>query len=348
MLAPGMARAIRLRRPRPARARLRAGGDVRLPSLPLLARVLIVNTVVLSVAVGLLWLHPVTRDEVRRGALLAVGLVVVLVVNAVLLHRVLAPLRQLRESMQRVDPLAAPERVAVASLDRDVRELAQGFNEMAERLHAERRDAARWTLAGQETERRRVAHELHDDVGQQLTALLIQLDRAERLPLLDARREVGEAREAAREALGAVRDVVRELRPDILDDLGLEAALASLCARLQHQTGTEVTLRVAAGLPRQVADVELAIYRVAQEGLTNALRHGHASHVAVSLELDARHLVLRVRDDGRGLPAPLPRPAGLQGLRERALAVGGAVVLRSPPGGGTELELRVPSQPAEP
>ena len=141
-----------------------------------------------------------------------------------------------------------------------------------------------------------------------------------------------------------MRRIARELRPEALDDLGLHNALITLCSRVAAQGGVRVERRIESGLPPLDPDVELVVYRVAQESLTNVVRHAQATRAIVSLEPADGWVVLRVSDDGRGLPEPLPKgTAGLGGMRERALLVGGRLAIASEPGEGTEVELRVPS-----
>jgi two-component system sensor histidine kinase UhpB len=221
--------------------------------------------------------------------------------------------------------------------------LAAAFNDMLDRLESARREAARTALAAQEAERLRVARELHDEIGQTLTAATIQAERAaegdpERAP--EALRRVAHA---VRDSLDEVRRIARELRPEALDDLGLVNALIALCNRVGGQDGFTVRRELQGKLPPLAPDVELVIYRVAQEGLTNALRHSGARSATVSLVADAETLTLRVADDGMGMPAPLPSgTAGIAGMRERALLVGGRLSIKSRPDHGTEVRLSIP------
>jgi two-component system, NarL family, sensor histidine kinase UhpB len=221
--------------------------------------------------------------------------------------------------------------------------LADAFNAMLDRLENARRDAARTALAAQEGERLRVARELHDEIGQTLTAVMLQAERAAAGDPAVAPAELGRLANAVRESLDEVRRIARELRPEALDDLGLVNALIALCTRVGAQGGPRVRRELQGGLPPLSPDVELVIYRIAQEGLTNALRHAGAETVTVSLMADAERIALSVRDDGGGIPAELPSgTAGIAGMRERALLVGGRLSIESPPGRGTEIRLSVP------
>ncbi len=179
-------------------------------------------------------------------------------------------------------------------------ELTGAFNEMIDRLEGERRDSARRALAAQEAERARIARELHDEVGQALTAVVLQLERAARRTEEPVRGEVEEAREAVRESLEEVREIARRLRPEALDDLGLTSALAALTLDVSRRTGLRVERRIEPGLPALSSEEELVVYRVAQEGLTNVARHARAQQALITLGARDGRVSLEVRDDGEG------------------------------------------------
>jgi two-component system sensor histidine kinase UhpB len=214
---------------------------------------------------------------------------------------------------------------------------------MLDRLESARREAARTALAAQEGERLRVAQELHDEIGQTLTAVTIQAERAADGDPALAEQALRDVADAVRASLDEVRRIARELRPEALDDLGLVNALIALCGRLEAPDGPRVIRDLQIRLPPLPPDVELVIYRIAQEGLTNALRHADAHSVTVALEAGAETVTLTVVDDGRGLPAHMPGgTAGIVGMRERALLVDGRLTIESRPGRGTEVRLSVP------
>ena len=155
----------------------------------------------------------------------------------------------------------------------------------------------------------------------------------------DALRRVADA---VRESLDEVRRIARELRPEALDDLGLVNALIALCNRMGAQDGPSVRRELQGELPPLSAEVELVLYRIAQEALTNALRHANASSVTVSLQADAELLTLRVTDDGDGMPRELASgTAGIAGMRERALLVSGRLSIDSVPRKWTEVRLTI-------
>ena len=314
--------------------------------IPLLWLVFLTNALVLAVALLLLAFSPFSvHAPIATGqlGLLFAGFVVLLLLNVVLLRRVLSPLIKLTGAMSSVDPDRPGRRLSDVEL-RSVegQAMAHAFNAMLDRLEHARREATRTALAAQEAERLRVARELHDEIGQTLTAVAIQAGGAAHgdSELAQALREVADG---VRESLEEVRRIARELRPEALDDLGLVNALIALSTRIGAQDGLRVRRELQAALPPLSPDVELVIYRVAQESLTNALRHSGAREVTMSLSADAGDVTLAVRDDGKGLPTHLSRDSsGIAGMRERALLVGGMLSLASVPGQGTEVRLTIP------
>jgi two-component system sensor histidine kinase UhpB len=267
-----------------------------------------------------------------------------LALNFVLLRRVLSPFFNLTEVMSSVDPDRPGRRLsAVDPRSAEGAALADAFNGMLNRLESARREAARTALAAQEAERVRVARELHDDIGQTLTAVTIQAERGAAGDSALASRELAHVADAVRRSLDDVRRIARELRPEALDDLGLFNALIALCSRVDAQGGPKVRRQLPRNMPRLGSDVELVIYRVVQESLTNTLRHAEAETVTVSLMVDAESLTVTIADDGKGMPPEAQRDsAGIAGMRERALLVGGWLSIESQPNEGTEVRLAVP------
>jgi len=321
--------------------------------MSLLWWVLLPNGGVLVVAFILLAVTPVTISapiEADQLALLFVGLAVLVALNVVLLRRVLSPLFTLAEVMSSVDPDRPGRRlVGVKPRSAEGRALAEAFNSMLDRLERARREAARTALAAQEAERVRVARELHDEIGQTLTAVMIQAERAAGENPAQAAQALGRVAEAVHASLDELRRIARELRPEALDDLGLVNALIALCSRVDAQGGPRVRRDLQGGLPPLSADSELVIYRVAQESLTNALRHADAATATVSLKSDAEAVTLTVTDDGEGMPSVLSgATSGIAGMRERALLVGGRLSIESHPAAGTKVRLTVPVEEAAP
>jgi two-component system sensor histidine kinase UhpB len=302
------------------------------------------NTIVCAVAVALLAWAPVTVHRVATPSelvVLGIGLVCMLLADLVLLRRVFGPLRRLAAIMGSVDPQQPGRRAeASAHAGREVVALAEALNSMLDRLEDERLESRRRARAAQEGERARVARELHDEIGQTLTAVALQAERAAQSPTLqdDALREI---HATVLHSLEDVHRIGRELRPEALDDLGLVDALIALTSRIEHQSDVRIHRDLSRRLPKVSKEVELVIYRVAQEALTNALRHGRCSTVEISLRELRGALVLAVRDDGVGLPA-VRHEGGIGGMRERAQLVGGELALGLRSGGGTVVRLAVP------
>ena len=321
------------------------------PTVSILWRVFTVNTLVFGTAVLILILSPATvHSPIRFTELvvLFVGLVVTLVVDLVLLALVMSPLRKLAMLMGDIDPMHPGQRaVVVGGASREALAVAEAFNAMLDRIETERRESARRALAAQESERLRIARELHDEVGQTLTAIALQAERAvgDRAA---GTQSLADIVLAIHHSLDDVRRIARELRPEALDDLGLVDALISLCLRMERQGAMQVVRELEGSLPPLSAEVELVIYRVAQEALTNAFRHARASRVSVGLKHEAGSVVLSVRDDGRGLSATMPAQAtGLAGMRERAILIAAKLEVDSAAEGGVEVRLTVAANDAE-
>jgi two-component system sensor histidine kinase UhpB len=227
----------------------------------------------------------------------------------------------------------------------EVAELVRGFNEMLVRLEEERRESGRRALAAQEAERLRIARGLHDEVGQILTGVLLQLGSLADAGAAQRESDLEEAKKATRQALEEVRRIAHELRPASLEHLGLLSALKELTTKFADLSGIVIDHRFDPDLPPLSPETELAIYRVAQESLTNVSRHAEASRVEVSLERGIESVVLRVLDDGRGFDADAPPNGhgGLRGMRERAVLIGGALAIKEAHTGGVEVRLEVPA-----
>ena len=212
-------------------------------------------------------------------------------------------------------------------------------------------------ISVQEEERRRVARELHDEAGQALTAVIIGLERglasmpdtyAANLPI-QPRQLISNLRDLAAQTLDEVRKLALELRPSVLDDLGLVAALRQYVRATQERTGLETQLTVIGldeGADRLPPAVETALFRIAQEALTNAIRHARARTVQVRLKRTTEQVSLEVRDDGIGLGAAPPTSGehlGMFGMRERARLLGGEFYAHPVSPSGTLVQVMIPS-----
>ena len=205
---------------------------------------------VLGVAVAALVFAPISVSvptALREVWVLLVGLALALAVYFALLRRALAPLERLTRLMRRIDPLAPGQRIETDGADRQVVALAEAFNEMLDRLEHERRESARRALAAQESERRRIARELHDEIGQTLTGLVLSSETIARRGPSELRGEIDELREAARRGADDVREIARRLRPEALDELGLQSALFALSDSLVRADGDRARAIARAG-----------------------------------------------------------------------------------------------------
>jgi two-component system, NarL family, sensor histidine kinase UhpB len=320
--------------------------------VPLFRRVAAINAVLLLVAVGatIIVLVPGHQASYRievEGVVLFAVVVVLVLLNTFLLRRVTRPLQELTEVARTVDLTDPRPPMPDAEATSEAGELAVTFGEMLERLRAERGEATGRVLAAQESERLRIAQELHDQVGQELTAVLLLLARLQARAPEELSQVVVDAQESIRSILEDVRRIAIELRPEALDDLGLESALAVLCDRFAERSRMEVSCLIAEPLPALSSDAELVIYRVAQEALTNVARHSGAGEAELSLLPDDGRVVLTVSDQGRGIERDWTPGSGVRGMRERAALVGAALKIDNrSPGPGTEVQLEVPATAA--
>lgn len=216
-----------------------------------------------------------------------------------------------------------------------------------ERAERELRRLSLQLVQAQEEERRRISRELHDEVGQMLTALRVELGNVEALregPAAEFQEHIDDAKNLAANTLRAVRNIAMGLRPSALDDLGLGPALEYQTREFSRRTGIAVELLLE-GLPAELPDTHrTCVYRVIQEALTNCARHAGATHIRVAVHAGADHLSFTVQDDGAGFsPATgRGRGLGLTGIEERVRELGGSVEIRSRPGRGTLLQVDIP------
>jgi two-component system sensor histidine kinase UhpB len=318
----------------------------RTADVSLFARVLAVNAAILTASVATLIFTPITvsRNITRfEVVVLLTGLALTIVANALLLRLSLRPLRRLMEMMLVID-VVEPGLRTPAHGPVEVASVITRFNLMLDRLEHERRHSMRRVLVAQEAERRRVAQELHDEIGQNLTAAVLELNRVREggVVLGDA---LDDAQGLARDSLDTLSEITARLRPATFDDLGLASALQSLAADSERRTGVEVETVVDGALNVVDPDAELVLYRVAQEALMNSLRHGACSRVAIELRRENGAVLLRVTDDGAGLGDAMSG-AGIRGMRERSAMIGGRLRFSTPSSGGTSVELVVPQEDA--
>ncbi len=312
-------------------------------AFPLFWRVFAVNAGLLVLIAILLIVTPVEISapiELAQALLIVGVLAVTVAANAFLLRRLVAPLERLARRMDMVDLLRPGQRLQVAR-DDEIGRVVHAFNAMLDRLERERQLSGRRVLAAQEAERVGIARDLHDEVGQVLTGVLLHLDSiAGAAP--EHREDLDEAKSAVRRALDEVRRISSELRPEMLEQLGLVSALTELTTTFGRHTGVRVERRFEQPLPKLAPDSELALYRIAQESLTNVARHARASNVVISLERGTDSVVLRVADDGRGFDGTPEEHGGLRSMRERALLIDAALAIKPASDGGVEVRLEAP------
>ena len=277
--------------------------------------------------------------------LLVLALVIVLTfcVNLWMLQRRFSPLERLLERVEQIDPAEPATFEITGDKVDEIDRLARSFRLLLQRVDEERRRSGQLVLRAQEEERKRVARDLHDEVNQALTAILLRLEAlAQDTP--ERRAEVAELKRLATQAMDELLNLARQLRPTALDDHGLVPAIEAQLRGFGDRTGIQTKLETRGDPSKLDADAQTVIYRVAQEALNNAAHHSHAAHVNIELAAAGEGAELHVRDDGAGFDMSRPNGdgLGLEGMAERARLAGGQLDLRSSPGSGTELTLRLP------
>lgn len=328
--------------------------------VPLFYKILIANAVI--VVMGAVVGTAITRDYFRSGGagfspptfvtLMALaGVAVTVLVNALILQLALGPLKLLEQAAARAQAGDLDARVPSSPVaDRELERLAQTFNGMLDSLEGYRqrlRDVAARALAAEEEERKRIARELHDDTAQSLAALMLRLRLVRGQEDAEARDQtLDELRAELGEALERIRRFARGLRPPALDELGLVPALESHVRGISEAGRIPVRIEADAVDGLLTPEAELALYRIAQEALSNAIRHASATSIEVRIRRVPRAVELEVRDDGRGFRVAEARGGerpglGLFGMEERAGYLGGRVEIDSHPGRGTVVRATV-------
>ena len=292
-------------------------------------------------------------DDRFQFALLAMTVVLALLLNILMLQRRFSPLEELIRQVEEIDPANPAEFEAPTDPVEEVERLAHAFGKLLERIEAERRRAGRLQIRAQEEERKRVARDLHDEVNQALTAILLRLEALTQIAPPRLRDELAETKRLANQAMEELLSLARQLRPTALDDHGLISALQAQCQDFSDRTGIHARFVRHGPIPKLTDEEQLVIYRVCQESLSNINKHAGARHVSVDLSFVGSTL-LRISDDGAGFrgrvmngnglpPKGRPGGLGLSGMRERALLVGGNLNIWSEPGKGTTVELTMGS-----
>jgi two-component system sensor histidine kinase UhpB len=351
-----------------------------IPSVSTFEKVLVANTlIILAEAAGAWW---VTRHALESyhylidTSFLVATAVLGLTINLFVLRAAFRPLFGLLNTIQRIEAGEFERRAQVSAHDKDVSQLAAALNAMLDRLEAQRQRTTSQILIAQEQERHRLALELHDQSSQTLTALTLHAQILTELlanqPTPDPallRRQASQISQLADRAMNEMRHVSEQLRPIILDDLGLEAALRWLVEDARERLHLCVSLDLEDGMPglqaqetgkprtrtrpRLPAEVETALFRIAQESLTNVARHAQASRVDLRLLRQPEFVTLLINDDGRGLSLAAHQKAGsdhtglgLPGMQERARLLGGRLDVVSSSNQGTTIRAVIPLEAA--
>lgn len=305
-------------------------------------------------------------EDLRASLLLGGGAIalVILTINSLMDRLVLARLDRVSGVLRRFGQGDLSQRLALRSGD-ELGKLAETFNRMAAslqdkdrenvRLYAELRqkEAARAQLlekviAAQEEERKRVARDLHDQLGATLSGLTLSIEAAEQT---DALKEHWQrAKALATQALEETHKLILDLRPVVLDDLGFVAAIRADAEERLPSRGIDVQFTVAGARRRLAPELELTLFRIAQEALNNIARHANARHVNLALEFKDATVVVTIEDDGQGFDTEAvwssedkTRGLGLLGMAERAQLAGGSLQLESQIGRGTRIVLTMPA-----
>ncbi len=345
------------------------GGDVarfsgpatltRFLGLPLFWKIVLANLVLVAVAALVSARVAADATQVSSGELTAmtVGAVVTVifasvVVNAVLIRLALSPLEALERTAGRVARGAFDARVPASPLaDRRLRRTTAVFNDMLDSLSASRirrLELARRVLQSEERERQRIAHELYSGTAQTLAGVLVRLRITERHPSGDADGAIVEIREGVVSALEEIRGIARRLRPPELDELGVRAALEAHARSLVE--GRPIEIRFEGDIPPMSRESELALFRIIQEGLRNAVMHAGADSVSVTFTREGESVVAEIVDDGQGFDLGealihTEKSLGISGMRERAGYVHGELSLESDAHRGTRLRVVIPPRP---
>jgi two-component system sensor histidine kinase UhpB len=332
----------------------------RLLRIPLFYKILLANSAI--VGLGAVAGTVITVWHVRRYPadihyeliifFTIAGMVISFFVNRWTLRRALEPLERLQEAVNQVRQGQTDVRVTLGSVgDEQFDRLAETFNRMLcehERYAEQMQQLSRQILQAQEEERQRLARELHDEAAQALTSLLVHLRLLERAHEPEkAQQNIQKLRELTAQALEEVRRVALDLRPTILDDLGLGAALEWRVDEFIGASGVQAKIQIEGLESRLPREIELVFYRVGQEALNNIARHAQAKHVSISLHRANSTISLEVIDDGLGfnptsLPTHTPRGLGLLGMRERLAMINGALTIESGLGQGTRVLVCAP------
>lgn len=290
------------------------------------------------------------------GLFITSGVALSILINYLMVKLAFHPLDDVTDAMKAIRAGHRGIRVPEATEDPQIEELSRSFNLMLDSMETQRKRAAASVIKAQEEERRRIARELHDETSQSLTGLIIGIKMVEETvpeSLPELRERLANINDLAHQTLNEVHNMAVRLRPSILDDLGLAAALRSYAKEFSENTGIPVDMQLLALTERLSPELETVLYRVVQEALTNVARHSGATRCRVTLRRKEQCVQGMIEDNGKGfdpeqaMMSKSGRGLGLHGMKERIELVGGNLEFESRPGEGTSIFIEVPLKSTE-
>lgn len=328
---------------------------------PLFQKVVIVNTTL--IIVGAIAGYYLEQKYFAGGEAGLVGLFFLsgislsILINYLMVKMAFHPLDDVSDAIKAIQAGHRGIRVPEVTDDPQIEDLSRSINQMIDSMETARKRAAASVIKAQEEERRRIARELHDETSQSLTGLIIGIKMVEETvpdSLVDLRERLLSIKDLAHQTLNEVHTMAVRLRPSILDDLGLAAALRSYGKEFSENTGIQVDMQLLALAERLSSELETVMYRVVQEALTNVARHSEASNCKVTLRRRENCVQGIIEDNGRGFDPNRAmtsdekgRGLGLHGMKERIELVGGNLEFESHPGKGTSIFIEVPLKSKE-
>ena len=310
---------------------------------PFFQKIIIANTIL--IALGSFMGYYFNDKYFAQGRMGFVGLFIIssialsVLINYVLVKLAFRPLDDVTEAMKAIRAGHRGIRVPEITEDPQIEELSRSLNAMLNSMELQRKRAAASVIKAQEEERKRIARELHDETSQSLTSLIIGLRMVEEVLPEDSteiRQRLNSITDLAHQTLNEVHNMAIRLRPSVLDDLGLAAALRSYAKEFTQNTGIKVELQMLSMTVRLSPEMETVLYRVIQEALTNVARHAEAENCRVTLRRKDDMLQGIIEDDGKGfdpqqvmMSEEKGRGLGLHGMKERIELVGGSLELES-------------------
>jgi two-component system sensor histidine kinase UhpB len=338
----------------------------RLKRTPIFYRIAIGNAVIIIIGavIGTFLTHLLTNIAATLWHFVlfaSIGIIISLILNFTIIQAALHPLRDLRQIVNRIQAgQAQVAQLALEDTDPDIHHLTIALNSLITQLETSNqqlRVLSERAINAQEEERKRIARSLHDDTGQSLSTLIINLERLEKhIPtesgeLVDRLRSI---RQMAMDSLECLRSIIYDLRPAILDDLGLLPAIRWYARTNLEEAGIQVELEFPDELPALPQSLTTTLFRIAQEGVNNIIRHSRAKNACISMGAQKNEVYLRIKDDGHGFdPTIMSNEAinmqhwGLVGIQERIELVGGRMSISSDPEHGTTLMVHAPLMRSE-